>query len=353
MTRFELHPDELDRRRRFGLSSDDPTLRFYGGAPGLNVGDPILPRLGLPEIPLPTQTTVRLRSTLFEAHWDAAGWFGGGDLYLAEPLGDLVHNCFDESRHRAAKVVGVIKRDCQWEELTDAPRRFPNPPLFHGGVPGLKPGDRLLPPLWTGEPGDCDGKGWSVWLTASVEEAWSFAHRVRGDVYQAHPEGSIRLDGNGVTPAVPAEAAVVVAVVARDVARPVPTTTDPRPPDLRASMAGLGPFALKMGAVFPGEVEPTEDQWRRAWQGHREALIAEYREWRPGERPPPFWWFEAPDAPTGRVAGTPKTLSAGLRWLLANGHITRLEAAAIVDAERWTDRPGERAKAAAMVRGAR
>jgi hypothetical protein len=121
----------------------------------------------------------------------------------------------------------------------------------------------------------------------------------------------------------------------------------------RRDSGGVGPFLLRMGGVFPGDPEPTRAQWEYAWRRYRDQLIAEYRERRPGERPPPFWWFEASDAPSGGTAGTPKTLDAGLRWLLDHGQVNRAEGDAILARKELGDRPAERAKCIEMVRAAR
>jgi len=67
---------------------------------------------------------------------------------------------------------------------------------YHGGVPGLRPGDFLLPPSESGYPYPCDlfgsaGRRDRVYVTTSAEDAALFAafHPWRkGNVYEVEPE---------------------------------------------------------------------------------------------------------------------------------------------------------------------
>lgn len=94
----------------------------------------------------------------------------------------------------------------------------------------------------------------------------------------------------------------------------------------RGAGASIGRFMMKLGAVFPGQQEPTDRHWRLAWERHREGLIEEYRERWPGERPWAFWHFDA-----GVVH--PATRAAELEWLLEHRHIDRREGDAILAEE--------------------
>lgn len=220
------------------LGIEDPRPLYYGGAPALDVGDPILPRLGLPPIPLPAQTAVCLWNSVLSARDRAAEWHGGGDLYLAEPLGEQLRG--PDFRYRAARVVGVLRRGIRWKDVRDDACPLPEPPFFHGGVPGLEVGDHVLPVLWheaVRRPADpMVQRTDEVFMSTSVEVAWGYAFRRAGDLYQVVPQGAARvLEGGGI---LAAEAAQVVAVIARDVDREVSTTNDPRPPELRGGDTG-------------------------------------------------------------------------------------------------------------------
>lgn len=58
---------------------------------------------------------------------------------------------------------------------------------FHGGVPGLEPGDLILPPTVTGASGSAwDAPGF-VWVTTGPGEAREYASHCGGDLYQVRP----------------------------------------------------------------------------------------------------------------------------------------------------------------------
>ena len=67
---------------------------------------------------------------------------------------------------------------------------------YHGGTPGLGPGDFLLPPSESGYPYPCDlfggvGRRDRVYVTTSAEDAALFAAfhpRRRGNVYEVEPD---------------------------------------------------------------------------------------------------------------------------------------------------------------------
>lgn len=97
--------------------------------------------------------------------------------------------------------------------------------LYHGGVPGLFPGDVLLPPLVTGarscadhDPEHCRPD--RVYLTTDREEAAVYAAlRGGGDVYEVEPLSELEPDPYDVdtTSSYATRAATVVAVVRRAV----------------------------------------------------------------------------------------------------------------------------------------
>lgn len=227
MNELDARPDERELRERLGVS-DDLDLVFYGGAPGLEPGDPILPRLGLPRSPLPAVTSVPLDRWVGEARSRATEWFEGGDLYLAEGLGEEIELAARGRCWRAAKVLKVLERGCV---ANDLPARRPEPsPFFHGGFPGLEVGDLILPPLHTESIGRRATD--RVWMNAELSVAWAYAASTGGDVYEVRPQGFARFEAPD-SPVVIAESALIVAVIARDVDASVPETTDPRPPELR------------------------------------------------------------------------------------------------------------------------
>jgi hypothetical protein len=231
-----------------GDAGDLATATFFCAAPdGLKVGDPVLPRLGLPEIPMPTQTSVRLDLNEGIARRRAATLLVGGAVYEVKPMGPVTTNVAGERRARAARVVGLrgaaSMADLEPSGLGLGRRiNYPAPPYFHGGAPGLEVGDRILPPLWTDEPAhrgeertNRDHNQFRVWLASTVEVAWTYAYRLDGggDLYEAQPIGAAQFWETTSVSAVVAESALVVAVIARGVDTPVPETTDPRPPELR------------------------------------------------------------------------------------------------------------------------
>jgi Rifampin ADP-ribosyl transferase len=75
--------------------------------------------------------------------------------------------------------------------------------LYHGGVPGLVPGQKLLPPSLTGACSCADHdsehcRADRVYLTTDAEEAAVYAALAtpggRGDVYEVEPIGELRPD---------------------------------------------------------------------------------------------------------------------------------------------------------------
>jgi len=102
--------------------------------------------------------------------------------------------------------------------------------LYHGGVPGLLPGEKLQPPSLSGVPScsrfdsqHCQPD--RVYLTTDSEEAAVYAALApwhgHGDVYEVEPDGglepeAISEDGTG---SYAAPAATVVAVVRRAIGR--------------------------------------------------------------------------------------------------------------------------------------
>jgi hypothetical protein len=225
---LELPSEEVGLRERLGADLSDKSLRFYGGAPGLSPGDPLLPRIGLAPIPFPSLDTVPLSPLLRNAWVAASEWFGGGDVYEVEPLGEPVR-LRAELRYRAARVVRVLATGVQWDDAPERngvpPPSVPSPPFFHGGVTGLDPGDRILPQYWTNPRSLVEGaKG--VWVAPDPAISWQYAFRFpEGDVYQVLPEGAMlgSAEGEAIF-----EAAVVVAVVARGVDREAPKTANGR-----------------------------------------------------------------------------------------------------------------------------
>jgi hypothetical protein len=99
------------------------------------------------------------------------------------------------------------------------------PRLFHGGVPGLRPGDRLVPGYGHGRErielaragilkDTPPGKQGRVYLTPSRETAAVFAHMYpHGDVYRVDPVGPIEVSlEDGVADYTAGESVVVAAV---------------------------------------------------------------------------------------------------------------------------------------------
>ena len=102
--------------------------------------------------------------------------------------------------------------------------------LYHGGVPGLVPGQILQPPALTGTPScsDYDSKHCRrdrVYLTTDPAEAAVYAALAplggQGDVYEVEPRGELEPDAPGGAGAgsYAAAAATVVAVVRREITR--------------------------------------------------------------------------------------------------------------------------------------
>ena len=100
--------------------------------------------------------------------------------------------------------------------------------LYHGGVPGLVPGQALLPPSVTGARScaDYDGehcRADRVYLTTDAEEAAVYAALAtpggRGDVYEVEPIDELELDSPAVamTGSYATRAAAVVRVIRRGV----------------------------------------------------------------------------------------------------------------------------------------
>jgi len=98
--------------------------------------------------------------------------------------------------------------------------------LYHGGVPGLVPGQILQPPARTGTPScsDYDSKhsrSDRVYVTTDPEEAAVYAALApwggRGDVYEVEPGGELEPEAPGEAGAgsYAAPTATVVAVVRR------------------------------------------------------------------------------------------------------------------------------------------
>jgi hypothetical protein len=116
-----------------------------------------------------------------------------------------------------------------------------DPIYFHGGVSGLYPGDRILPPSVTGVPSSQDFvhgmeeqaakvvRRDRVYLTTDVEVARMWAglhpdgnHKRGGDVYRVVPDGDLEPDldyqgGDGAS--VQAASALVVGIVKTGVPR--------------------------------------------------------------------------------------------------------------------------------------
>jgi hypothetical protein len=166
-----------------------------------------------------------------------------GAVYEVAPLGEIIRNSLGEDRAPGATVIRAIGEVQADHPATAPPPKYPAPPYFHGGRPGLDVGGEILPPLWSEEPPVRDEQleptwhdnGARVWLTPSLNLAWGYAHRFKGggDVYEARPVGGAEFWERSSNSAVVAEAAVVVAVVARAVDRPVPEVPDPRHPHLQ------------------------------------------------------------------------------------------------------------------------
>jgi rifampin ADP-ribosylating transferase len=100
--------------------------------------------------------------------------------------------------------------------------------LYHGGVPGLIPGEKLLPPLLTDASScaDYDGehcRADRVYVTTDAEEAAMYAALTapggRGDVYEVEPIGELELDPAAApeTSSYATPAATVVRVIRRGV----------------------------------------------------------------------------------------------------------------------------------------
>lgn len=100
--------------------------------------------------------------------------------------------------------------------------------LYHGGVAGLIPGQKLLPPLVTDacSCADYDGehcRADRVYVTTDAEEAAVYAvltaHRGRGDVYEVEPIGELEPDPAAApgTGSYAAPAATVVRVIRRGI----------------------------------------------------------------------------------------------------------------------------------------
>jgi Rifampin ADP-ribosyl transferase len=121
--------------------------------------------------------------------------------------------------------------------------------LYHGGVAGLVPGQKLLPPLLTDACSCADHDGEHcrtdrVYLTTDAEEAAVYAALTApgggGDVYEVEPIGELEPDpaaapgtGSYATPA-----ATVVSVIRRDVSAEEAARADARlPSDTREGRA--------------------------------------------------------------------------------------------------------------------
>lgn len=88
----------------------------------------------------------------------------------------------------------------RWGELLSKQKRY-----YHGGIPGLKKGDKILPPARTGRSTllkygrEIDPKGVQredrVYLTTDHRAAELFAATYpRGDVYKVVPDGDVEED---------------------------------------------------------------------------------------------------------------------------------------------------------------
>lgn len=108
-----------------------------------------------------------------------------------------------------------------------------SPPLFHGGIPGLMPGDKLLPPSVTGTSTlleiaqDIAPEGPQrsdrVYLTTEVAAAMFFAAAYPyGAVYLAVADGELEADPDCTEPGVSYQcaSATVVAVIIPEVDTP-------------------------------------------------------------------------------------------------------------------------------------
>jgi hypothetical protein len=115
--------------------------------------------------------------------------------------------------------------------------------LYHGGVSGLVPGQKLLPPARTGARScsDYDGRHCRpdhVYLTADPTEAAVYAALASsggdGDVYEVEPVGELEPDppGDAAASAYAARAAIVVAIVRRAI-------------PLQEAVAAMETFALR------------------------------------------------------------------------------------------------------------
>ncbi|MER6976021.1 hypothetical protein [Streptomyces carpinensis] len=100
--------------------------------------------------------------------------------------------------------------------------------LFHGGVPGLRPGDRVLPPIATGVEHTLTGtaqalgaspehaRGDRVYVTIGRDVARVYAAvKPDGALYQVEPDGPLEVDPDCEVPGVSfaCQAAAVVRVI--------------------------------------------------------------------------------------------------------------------------------------------
>lgn len=107
--------------------------------------------------------------------------------------------------------------------------------LFHGGVPGLSPGDLILPPAVTGQElhtsslreATRDYSTRRVYVTTGLDYAQLFAHLRDGAVYEVQPIGAVRPDEDSrVAPSWSCRRARVLRVVVEAPA-PVPEAVAP------------------------------------------------------------------------------------------------------------------------------
>jgi hypothetical protein len=125
--------------------------------------------------------------------------------------------------------------------------------LYHGGVPGLIPGQKLLPPLLTDACSCAEYDGGEhcradrVYVTTDAEEAAVYAALTapsgRGDVYEVEPVGELEPD----SAAVPGSAsyAAAAATVVRVIRRGVP---------VEEAAARMRAFALTLESAKPADL---------------------------------------------------------------------------------------------------
>jgi hypothetical protein len=150
---------------------------------------------------------------------------------------------------------------------------------YHGGVPGLEPGERILPPAVTGVARLVIARPDRVYATPILGDAVVYAATYPlGDVYEVDLDDPIEPDGGDILApdvAVHAPLALVTAVAVRR-ARPDQQMRDHveaviaalKPaPDLTGPERSEGPYVAPLTHTLERVLEPIEDA-AQAYAGH-------------------------------------------------------------------------------------